>query len=178
MRRMNVILLGYRGCGKSTIGRGVAERLGLDFVDLDDVVRAAFGGKTVAEIWQTQGEAAFRAAEVDAVQQVLSVDGQVIALGGGTPMQDGAEAALLAAESGLRVYLKAQPATLVARIEGDSQTASLRPSLTGAASATGEAEQVLRQREPTYQRVADHVVDVDLLPINEAVDAICRLCDA
>jgi len=177
MRLMNVILLGYRGCGKSTIGRLVADRLDLDFIDLDDIVRAAFGGRTVADIWATQGEPAFRAAEVDAVAHVLSMDHQVIALGGGTPMQPDAETSLLAAEPSLRVYLKAQSATLAGRITADAQTAGLRPSLTESTSASAEVAQVLGQREPTYQRIADHVVDVDALSIAEAVDSVCRLCN-
>ncbi|MEX0886301.1 MAG: shikimate kinase, partial [Phycisphaeraceae bacterium] len=105
---MNVILLGYRGCGKTTVGRAVARALGWRYVDVDDATREAFDNATIAEIWQRHGEPAWREAEVAATRRLVAGREQVIGLGGGTLMQPGAREAVEAAEA-RRVYLHAPP---------------------------------------------------------------------
>jgi shikimate kinase len=158
-RRMNLLLIGPRGSGKTTVGRLLAARRQRPFIDLDDVALASFSNKTIGEVWKAHGEHAWRNAEVAALTDVLSRDGQVIALGGGVPMIDKAKA-MLAFQARPReifvVYLRCTPQILAARLRsapGD------RPSLTGA-NFIEEIPAVLAAREPTYLDMADVAYDV------------------
>ncbi len=85
----NLILIGLRGSGKSTIGRLAAARLGRAFVDLDDLTPRELGCSGVADAWARFGEAAFRTAEIAALKKVLALTDHVIALGGERQMQPG-----------------------------------------------------------------------------------------
>jgi shikimate kinase len=171
---MNVILIGYRGSGKTTVGRTAAARLRWRFADSDAAVVARFGGRSIREIWEAEGEAAFRAAEVEVTRELVRGDRQVIALGGGTVMQPAARRAVEAADA-MRFYLKASAAVLARRIAADAATAAARPSLTGAASSVEEVAAVLAAREPTYEAVADHVIDVEEASVEEAAARVVAL---
>ncbi|MEM9022738.1 MAG: shikimate kinase, partial [Bacteroidota bacterium] len=81
---MNVFLLGFMGSGKTTVGRKLARELSLPFTDLDAAIEVR-EGRTVTEIFEQSGEAAFRESEARALAKVLESNGQVLALGGGTP---------------------------------------------------------------------------------------------
>ena len=166
---MNVILLGYRGSGKTSIGKKLANELWKDFVDVDDVVRKRFGGVTIAEIWQTHGEPAFRQAEAEATAELVKRDDHVIALGGGTLTTQAGRSALASAQNATRIYLACDPDTLAQRIAGDSTTGDERPSLTGGADPADEVRQVLAERDPVYREAADIVFDVTHCSIEEAV---------
>lgn len=166
---MNIVLHGYRGCGKTSIGKKLANELWKDFVDLDDRVRQRFNNQTIADIWAEHGQAAFRQAEAAAVAELLASDNQVIALGGGTLTTDAGRAAVESADNATRIYLRCAPDTLAQRIASDTTTAAERPSLTGSADAAAEVEQVLAQRDPVYREVADIVFDVTHCSIDEAV---------
>lgn len=147
-------LLGMMGAGKSSAGRALAEQLGIPFLDSDaEVERMA--GRTVAEIFARDGEARFRELERDVIARAAGTRA-VVALGGGAPAQP-AVAGLLRA-SGLRVYLRATPARLAARL-GD---AADRPLLAGldAAARVARLEALLREREAAYAS-ADLVVDAE-----------------
>ena len=83
---MNTLLIGPRGCGKSTIGRRLAEQVGWPFVELDERVLEKFAESTVKAVWSARGQEAWRKAEDEALGAVLADDHQIVALGGGTPM--------------------------------------------------------------------------------------------
>lgn len=173
---MNLLLIGLRGSGKSTLGRALARRLGREFVDLDDLTPKLLNAPTLAEAWTTRGEAAFRRAEVGALTELLahSTD-RVIALGGGTPAAPGAPDLLHAQIIQgriLLVYLAAEPATLRARMEQSDNTH--RPSLTGADPLI-EIDAVHAKRDPLYRRIADEVLDTDDLTVDEAIEALAAL---
>ena len=176
---MNVILFGYRGCGKTTVGQKLASQLWKDFVDTDDRVRQRFSGLDIAAIWEQYGEAGFRQAEVDATRQVLALENHVIALGGGTLMTPEARDLVVGASDAKRIYLSCAPATLLERINADGETAAQRPSLTGDGSAKdaglAEIEAVLAQRDPVYRDVADAVFDVTFCSIEEVVSHVVGL---
>ena len=174
---MNIILLGYRGCGKSSAGSRLAEKTWKRFVDIDERTRARFGGATVAEIWDEHGEWAFRTAEVEAPKAAVQESECVIALGGGTLLQPSARAAVEEAPETKKVYLHCRPAVLAERIAGDAQSAAGRPALTeGSAGGADpdEIAEVLAQREPVYREVADSVLDVTYLDLDGVVEYLIR----
>lgn len=169
---MTILLFGYRGSGKTTIGQRLSRRLGYAFHDTDALVRGRFGGAEVADIWARHGEPAFRAMEVTVTRELLAetcASPKVIALGGGTLMQPDAFEAVKSAQGALRIYLRAPAAVLAERIAGDRATAGQRPSLTGAADPADEVAQVLAKREPTYLAAADRVLDIGERSVEDAV---------
>ncbi len=174
---MNIVLIGYRACGKTSIGKGVANALGLQFTDVDHITCQRFDGMTIAAIWQKFGEPAWRQAEVKVTQELCAGDNQVIALGGGTIMQPGARQAIAeaAAKNTLRFYLRAPAEVLYKRAQNDAQSAATRPQFTKGVSGLDEVVQVLNIREPIYFSESDAVVDVDKLSIQEGIEKIVAI---
>jgi len=166
---MNIVLIGYRGSGKSSIGKKMAIELWMDFVDTDAEVVKRFDGLTIAEIWEQHGEPAFRAMECEVTADVLKKDNQVIALGGGTVMQPTAREALAAAAHRQIIYLQCEPAELARRLAGDVETRAARPNLTSHGGGVDEIEAVLAEREPVYREVADHELEVTRMTVDDAV---------
>jgi shikimate kinase len=149
-------LVGMMGAGKSSVGALLAERLGRPLVDLDRAIERA-AGRTIPELFASEGEAGFRKREREALEAVA---GQrlVVALGGGAAAQPGAVERLLA--TGTLVYLRARPETLAARVGADEA----RPLLAGldAAGRLAQLRALLAERERFYLR-APLVVDTDAL---------------
>ncbi|NMC69897.1 MAG: shikimate kinase [Myxococcales bacterium] len=144
---MNLYLVGLRGSGKSTVGRRVAGRLGLAFVDADaEVEREA--GRTVAELFAAEGEAGFRARERRVMLALAARSGLVVATGGGAVLDAGVRAALAA--SGVVVWLDAAPEVRASRIAGDGG----RPPLTEHGGGPAEERAVALAREPLYRSCA------------------------
>lgn len=176
---MNIIFMGYRGSGKTSIGKKIAGQTWKDFVDTDAEVVKRFDGRSIADIWETDGEPAFRAAEVQVAQECLNRDDHVIALGGGTVMQAGVPEMIRAATDAKRIYLHCKPAVLAERIAADAASTANRPSLTGsaAAGASGGVEEitaVLEERDPVYRDLADVVFDVSYVDLPAAVAYLTR----
>ncbi|MEM1108674.1 MAG: shikimate kinase [Planctomycetota bacterium] len=174
---MNIILLGYRGSGKTSIGKKIANQTWKDFVDVDDEIRKRFDGKTVAEIWETDGEPAYREVEVEVTQELVKRENHVIGLGGGTAMQPAAFEAIKNAPDTKRIYLSCKPAVLAERIAADPQSAATRPALTEGSSggdALEEITAVLAERDPVYQELADAVFDVSYVDVAAAVAYLTR----
>ncbi len=170
---MNVLLVGLRASGKTTAGRGLAGLLRMPFVDLDERVLAGFGEPTAAAVWGSLGESAWRDAERLALEEVLAAAGQVIALGGGTPMIAAARSLVEREKrrgAAFVVYLRCSAEELsrrLAREPGD------RPSLTGA-PPDREVAEVLAARDPVLRALADLEIDVTRLPPREVIAAIRR----
>ncbi len=173
---MNIILLGYRGSGKSTLGRMLADQLWKTFVDVDRLVCKHFDNPSIADIWAKHGEGAWREAEVRITQELCLKDEQVIALGGGTLMQAGARKAVEDASDTVRIYLYCDTAVLAQRIAADSQSAATRPNLTGKGGGIEEIIEVLALRDPVYRAVADKVFDVTNLAPADAVGHLIKRC--
>jgi shikimate kinase len=151
---MNLVLVGYRGTGKSVIARRLARMLGLRAVSLDDeIVRLA--GKRVPDLVAERGWSHFRDLEEQVCRRFGAEDGHILDCGGGVVERDASVAALR--EHGRVFWLRATPATIVARIGRDSN----RPSLTGGKSFTEEVGEVLQRRTPRYQAMAHEVIDTD-----------------
>jgi shikimate kinase len=170
---MSIILLGFRGCGKTTIGKRMADRLWQKVVDTDDLVTKA-AGMSVREIFEQHGEPHFRDLEADAVKQALSMQDVVIALGGGAVLREENRALLLANPS-KRMFLKCDPEELLRRINADPYTADARPPLTHHGGGIDEVRQLLAEREPLYRQVMTAELDVTNLSPEEAVVYLVRL---
>ena len=155
------------GAGKSSIGAQLARRLGRRFIDTDAEVERAVG-RRVAEIFEREGEPAFRRHESAAIEACCG-EGAVVALGGGAIAQPGAPERL--ASTGILVYLRARPETLLARV-GD---ASSRPLLRGLEPAAQRARLagLLAQRRIAYESAAI-VLDTDELPLAELVESLAK----
>jgi shikimate kinase len=137
------------GCGKSTVGRALATRLGRRFVDTDDLI-VQHTGYAIADIFAQFGEPVFRVHETEAVRRALDPAGGVVALGGGVLLAPVNRA--LIEENGRCIYLRARVETLEARL---AHSAARRPLLAGASIGS-----ILAARLPLYE-AADVTVDVD-----------------
>jgi len=116
MAKANIILAGFMGTGKTTIGQIVADRVGMPFVDLDDAI-VAEAGQPIARIFADRGEATFRHLEARIAQQIAAQSGQVVATGGGTLLNPDTRGAF--ARNSLLVCLTADPETIIERVVGD-----------------------------------------------------------
>ena len=149
----NVVLIGFMGVGKSTIGRLLAEALGWKLVDTDTVI-SRVEGASIPELFESYGEQVFRQRESQIVLGVCAGDRQVISTGGGAPLREENAAALRGA--GLVVWLTARPEVVAART---SRRAGQRPLLDGEEEPLTRILRLLSERGPTYQRLAEIIVD-------------------
>ena len=164
---MSVVLIGYRGSGKTTVGQALARRLAWPFVDADAVV-VDRAGMSIRDIFARYGEPHFRSLEATAVAELLARRDHVIALGGGAVLSADTRAAMAAAGHRV-VYLRGTPDEFHRRIAADPATADTRPNLTAAGGAA-EVQVLLTIREPIYRSVATHEVDV----VGGSVDALAE----
>lgn len=172
---MNVILIGYRGCGKSTLGEMLAEQIWKDFIDVDREVCKAFGQESIKAIWAEHGQAKWREAEAEATEQACGKSDMVIALGGGALTHPRTRRVVESAEDALRIYLKCEPPELYRRIKADPNSAEARPDLTDQGGFE-EVQRVLREREPVYREVADKEFDVTHVNPASAVRYLIDRC--
>jgi len=154
---MNVILIGYRGTGKSHVARLLGEALGFRIFGLDaELVRRH--GQTIPSLVNERGWPAFRDLEEALVTEASSLDRTIIDCGGGVVERRANFAPLRSA--GTVVWLRARPDTIATRISGDTE----RPALLPGQTFTSEIEEVLRRRRPLYAELAHVVLDTDLHP--------------
>lgn len=163
----NIILIGLMGSGKSTIGRTIAKKLCRRFVDTDRLIERK-SGKTVAEIFENEGEVVFRKLEKDAIKRVSQYIGIVIATGGGAIKDD--ENFKNLKECGWIVSLYASAETLYKRISGKR----VRPLLLNEKDPVKKLEEILEERKGTYGR-ADFQIDTEGKDINEIADEVISL---
>lgn len=147
----HVFLIGFMGAGKSTVGKIVAERLGLPFMDLDDTIEQS-AGRSVREIFDSEGEATFRELESQALASLSDVEPSVVACGGGVVISP--ENRTMLKSSGIVVYLRVSAGETLARL-GDDDTRPLLAGPGGLIAATA----LLDARESLYEAVADIAVE-------------------
>ena len=153
----NLYLIGYRGCGKTTVARLLSALLRIPAIDADEHLEQT-AGKTIREIFALEGEDGFRNRESDTVQELTQRAGLICSWGGGVILRETNRAALRS--EGKIVWLKAKAETLLARIEQDPTTGERRPNLTSA-GGIDEIRHLLTIRESQYAATADFILDVD-----------------
>ncbi|GIL14213.1 MAG: shikimate kinase [Chloroflexota bacterium] len=162
MNDRNIILTGFMGTGKTTVGRLVAEHLERPFVDTDaEIVKQA--GKSIAEIFATEGEPAFRHIERRLCRFLAAQSGLVIATGGGMLVDAGNREVMLA--SGMVVCLMADPETILARLQDDPTE---RPLL------RGDWRALLEQRRLAYEAFPCQVITTGKTP-EQVADEVVQL---
>ncbi len=164
---MNLVLIGYRGTGKSAIAHRLAGILGRQMVSLDhEITRLA--GMPILDLVAAHGWSHFRDVEEKVCRKFGAKDDLIIDCGGGVVER---EANFTSLRAGGKVFwLRATPTTIVGRIGGDRA----RPSLTGSKSFTEEVEEVLGRRLPLYERLAHVAIDTDGRSLDDLAATIAR----
>ncbi len=185
-----ITLIGMMGSGKTLVGRYLALRLGWTFIDLDEqIVKDA--GRSISDIFATDGETAFRALELKTLRKIISpltspaaadasnpvsefVEGPaatstILSLGGGTILQ--CECARLVKEHSLCVRLTASASTLYDRLKADRK----RPLLRGAEPLEEKISRLLSERDPAYTAAADLSISTDGRPVDDIIDELLSL---
>ncbi len=171
MAKQGIALIGFRGVGKSIVGRLLARMLGWAFVDMDEKLVESMGMDIRAWVGM-HGWESFRDAESKLLASLAPADGVVVATGGGVVLRAENRVALRSAFH--VVWLGASSATINLRLSGDPGTGAQRPSLTGLPPAE-EVERLLRERHPLYKETADEVLETDSLTPGEAAERIWEL---
>lgn len=163
---MNIVLIGFMGSGKTTVGKALSAKCGKEFLDTDALIEAKEGRK-ISEIFAKEGEGHFRKLEYAALKSLLDAKDKIISTGGGIvtyPDNRG-----LLKKAGKVVYLRVKPETVVKRLEGDES----RPLLVGD-DKLSKVENLLSSRKAMYEDAADIIIDVDYLLVEEIVGLIVK----
>lgn len=154
MKKNNIVLIGFMGCGKSTVGKKLAGALGYTFSDTDAMIEEAYG-TTISQMFAENGEEYFRNAETELLRKLSGeAKGLVLATGGGMPMRE--ENAALLREIGKVIFLEASIETILERLQND----------TGRPLADGEDREarlrpLYEKRLPVYRASADYILDTE-----------------
>lgn len=165
---MNIVLIGYRGTGKSEVAALVAARLKMKCIAMDaTIVQRA--GMSIPEIVEKGGWQTFRDMESEIARELAESDNIIIDTGGGV-IERAENVAALQANARI-IWLKASEAAIVSRIQGGSE----RPSLTGVKSFTEEVADVLAKRNPKYRSAAHYEIDTDQLTPEQVADRVIEI---
>ena len=165
---MNIVLIGYRGTGKSTVAKILGERLERTVISTDaEIVKEA--GQSIPEIVEQFGWEHFRKVETEVCQTFANQDDLVIDTGGGAILKEENITALK--KNGVVFWLTAEIPTIASRIGGDTQ----RPSLSGTKTFVEEIEDILKDRAPKYEVAADHVIPTDQASPGQIADSVLTL---
>ncbi len=165
---MNVVLVGFRCSGKTTLGKALAERLGMKFVDADALVEQQHQ-MSIKEIFEKRGESVFRLWECDAIAEIAKLDGHVIATGGGAVLRYKNIHNLK--RNSVVVHLIVTPDAAYQRIQDDPGSRERRPALSDRDPHSEVVEQC-RMREPLYAGIADIRIDTTRLAVGPCVEEI------
>ena len=164
---MNVVLIGFMASGKTSVGRRIAKRLGFRFLDMDHFIEQE-QGRTISEIFATEGEPHFRALETGLLRRLTQHDNTVISCGGGVVTTPGNLELLK--QIGVAVFLNAAPEDIIRRLENDTR----RPKVQGG----GLRERVttlLAQRMPLYQQADVTIQTLGKTPNQVAGEVIGKI---
>ncbi|MGP0068289.1 MAG: shikimate kinase [Isosphaeraceae bacterium] len=168
-RGPGLVLIGYRGTGKSTVGRILAGRLGRIFLDCDLEIEAR-ANRSIREIFAELGEPAFRDWEERTLAELTAGSpATVLATGGGAILRESNRRRLR--DFGFVAWLTARPSVLACRLEADQRGLAERPALTSAGTLE-EIVQVLRMRTPLYEGLADVAIETEEKSPDQVADSI------
>lgn len=159
-----LILIGPPGCGKSTVGAALAQKLTIDFIDTDVAIEASYGHK-ISDIFVDKGEEFFRDLEFKVLGQSLTVKDCVLSLGGGAPIASRAQSILEATNAPI-FFLDVSLAVAAPRVGFNRD----RPLLLG--NPRAQWQSLAETRRPIYESLASFVIKVDSMSVAEVVDAI------
>ncbi len=165
---VNIILIGFRGTGKTVAGMLVAERLGWEFVDADDYLEEKTG-RDIVTIFEEGGEKSFRQTEESVIAELCAPGHKVIAAGGGVVLSKRNVENMK--NGGLVILLEADTDTIYERLKSDPKTRSQRPRLTDR-DLYDEIVHLLEYRRKYYDKAADFRVDTSRLTPEEAAREI------
>ena len=168
---MNIVLIGFRGTGKSTVGKLLAKRLERDFIDSDNYIESSTG-KTIKSIFEEDGEDSFRKIEAGIIAELSKVDNKVISAGGGAVLKE--ENVRNLKDNGFLVLLEATPEIIHNRITQDKKTTQQRPSLTDK-KPLDEIKHLIAKREHTYKNAADYTINTSYVPCEDIVNEIITI---
>lgn len=166
-KRGNVVLIGFMGSGKTSVGLRLSFKLRMAIEDTDKIIELRTG-RSISDIFAQEGEEYFRALETDLLEELAeSAHGRILSVGGGTPVRE--KNRQLLKKIGTVVYLRVKPATVYERLKGDDT----RPLLQGDDPLL-KITDLMEQRRAMYEEAADITVDVDGLNIEEILDIIAK----
>lgn len=171
---MNVVLIGFRGSGKSTVGKALSDRLGREFIDCDAWIEK-HTGLTIKEIFEKHGESHFRTLESQAIGELSAMDGKIIATGGGAALKY-QNMQVFKRNGGKIFFLEVGAETAFRRIQEDATSRSRRPALTEKDPFTEVKEQI-EFRRPYYLKGADLTIATDGVKIEDIVLEILKHID-
>ena len=164
---MNIVLCGMMGVGKSSVGVRIAEMTGRMWYDTDVVITDRHG--RISDIFEYYGEAHFRSLETEIVRELSERDDLVISTGGGLVLKP--ENSELLKKNGRIFFMRAGFETLLKRVRADET----RPLLKNTGKTAEALGNLLAQRTPVYEHVADYIVDTDGKSVDEVAEEIVRL---
>lgn len=163
----NIILIGFMGSGKSAVGIKLSYRLRHAMEDTDKLIEKE-EGRTISEIFATDGEAYFRNLETECLKKLIQTANQkIISVGGGLPIRE--ENHALLKKLGTVVYLRAKAETIYERVKHDTS----RPLLQGD-DPKGKIQTLMAQRADIYEKASDIIIDVDDKDFDTIIDEIVR----
>lgn len=162
----NIILIGFMGCGKTSVGKRLATTIGSDFLDTDELIEKA-QKRSIREIFDTDGEAAFRTMETDCLKELLKnkENGFVLSVGGGLPIRE--ENRMLLKQLGDVILLQASPDVIYQRVKNDRTRPLLQDK-----NPRGRILDLMSARKKYYEDAADHMVLVDGKTFDEIIEDI------
>ncbi len=165
MKMDKILLIGFRASGKSSVGKELARKLGMKFVDLDEEIEK-YAGRSIKDIVAEKGWDEFRRIEKELLERLSGQKGLIVALGGGAVLHQ--EVMEKLKKESFVIWLYAEPEDIVKRIRQDKKTSSQRPALTGFSLET-EVKKVLSERLPLYEKFSHIKINTSFFSIEEVV---------
>lgn len=163
----NIVLIGFMGCGKTTVGMQLASKLGYDFIDTDKLIVDKYE-RNISDIFIKEGEAYFRHLETKIIEELcVSTSNSIISVGGGLPITAGNGDILR--RLGRVIFLTISKESVMLRLRNDRD----RPLLAGDCPDK-KVEELLRLRQPIYKAIAHDIITVDDKNVDCIVDEICK----
>jgi len=167
---MNIVLIGYRGTGKSVVGQLLTRKLNRETISMDaEIVKKA--GMPIPEFVEQNGWPKFRDLETEVAQELAERDNIIVDCGGGVIERPENIPALRT--NGVIFWLQASADVVVSRIVGGTE----RPALTEGKTFTEEVEEVLDRRTPLYSEAAQHIINTDDMTPDQVADSILAICN-